>query len=152
MSGAHPQHLSAVEQDMKGTFTSSCLSFGRRSKVLQGTAPPSTSCLLVVVLFAQWNLCNLYDLACSQLSESHGPRPKMIYTRCSLNINHRAEPSCKTDVKQENCTVVVLSRGRGYMWTWFIYFVLFYVYSSLAALIPSFSCILIHRIWFVNSL
>lgn len=39
------------------------------------------------------------NLACSQLSKSHGPEPKMIYIHRFLNINHCAQPSCKTDVK-----------------------------------------------------
>lgn len=51
------------------------------------------------------------NLACSQLSKSHGPGPKMIYTHCFLKINHRALPSCKTDVRQYDCTVVVPNRG-----------------------------------------
>lgn len=47
------------------------------------------------------------NLACSQLSRSHGSGPKMIYTHRFLNINHRAQPSCKTDVRQCVCTAVV---------------------------------------------
>lgn len=79
------------------------------------------------------------NLACSQLSKSHGPGPKMIYTHCFLNINHRARPSCKTDVRQYDGTVVVPSRRRGYLWTWFIYLALFYVFKC---------CYFLWLLWF----
>lgn len=71
----------------------------QREKVLQRTAH-----------LASWLTFSSDNLACSQLSKSHGPGPKMINTHCFLNTNHRAQPSCKTDVRQYDCAVVVPSR------------------------------------------
>lgn len=68
------------------------------------------STLLVFALLTLSSPCETIasdNLACSQLSRSHGSEPKMIYTHRFLNINHRAQPSCKTDVRQCVCTVVV---------------------------------------------
>lgn len=90
-----------------------------------------TPCL--VSLLALSSPCETFasdNLACSQLSKSYGPGPKMIYTHCFLNINHRAQPSCKTDVRQYDCTVVVPSWGPGYLWTQFIYFLPCFMFSN----------------------
>lgn len=68
------------------------------------------STLLIFALLTLSSPCETIasdNLACSQLSRSHGSEPKMIYTHRFLNINHRAQPSSKTDVRQCVCTVVV---------------------------------------------
>lgn len=105
------QDCSAGKIDMKEAFTSfiprvSLDLWSKERKVLQGTTH-----------LASWLAFSSDNLACSQLSKSHGCWPKMIYTLCFLNINHRAQPSCKTDVRLYDCTVVVPFRRPGYLWT-----------------------------------
>lgn len=98
----------ALEQDTKGTFTSFLLAC--RIKPRQGCwkqLPNVSSCLLVGSFLPPPNeTFASHNLACSQLSNSHGRRPKMIYTRCFSQ--HKRPCTAKL---QNRCQAIRLHSG-----------------------------------------
>lgn len=103
----------ALEQDTKGTFTSFLLACRIKPRQACWKQLPNVSSCLLVGSFLPPRTRPLHHTTlpaanCQTLMDV-GQR---WYTHAAfLNINDRARPSCKTDVRQYDCTVVVSSTG-----------------------------------------
>lgn len=122
MLGTLLQDCSAVKLNMKGTLTSFLLAFAllTSSAKRESVTENSPSCLPVNVFIRQPCLPPTV-----KISQTCTKDDIHTHTHCVFNINHFTQPSCKTDVREYDSTMVVPSRRLACLWTWIIYLALF---------------------------